>query len=595
MRKIKILAVAPYEGLKELMKNTATEREDIDLHVYIGDLKAGAELALSIQELDNFDVIISRGGTAEMIQEVVHIPVIEIKLTEYDMMRSIKLAQNYSGRFAIVGFPNITRATNMICDLMQCQIDTFTVKSSEQAENVIVDLKMKGYSLLVGDVVTVTKAKNYGLNGILITSGKESINEAFDEAVKLVKALEVSTRRSDLYWNMLNLCNMNIVAYNKERNLIYSNISINEGEITSIQKKLITYIDKVLEEKNIKLLLKSDGYIWSIKGTVVEDLHTNYIAFYFKKLIDVSSPDQDFYKIKNINEDEGLSTINFYRSSRASLDIIERITTFSATRLPILLYGENGTGKDSIAYHIHLKSEVKNQPFFQIDCKDLTDKQISSLLYRENSPLTENEITVYFKNIHNLNEETQVKLVRYIDESFLNKRNRVIYSTEKSFTEMNGGILVDYLIGNSSQNALCLSLPPLRDLKNEIPSLASIYISEFNLELGKQVAGVSTGAMDLLMNFSWELNIHQFVNVLKKLTLITNTTLIQEETTRKILDEEKRFHSQNQIETFQLSGTLDHITSSIIQQVLEEEDMNQSQAAKRLGISRSTLWRKLKV
>ena len=77
MKKTKILAIAPYEGLKELMETTAASRPELDLTVYQGDLSQGAALAEQLQD-QGFDVIVSRGGTARMIESISHIPVVEI-------------------------------------------------------------------------------------------------------------------------------------------------------------------------------------------------------------------------------------------------------------------------------------------------------------------------------------------------------------------------------------------------------------------------------------------------------------------------------------------------------------------------------------
>ena len=87
--KIRILGIAPYEGLKSVMQKMAADRNDIDLTVYVGDLQKGAELAQKNFH-GNFDVIISRGGTAEMIGSLTDLPVIEITLSVYDVLRAIK-------------------------------------------------------------------------------------------------------------------------------------------------------------------------------------------------------------------------------------------------------------------------------------------------------------------------------------------------------------------------------------------------------------------------------------------------------------------------------------------------------------------------
>ena len=91
--KIKVLGIAPYEAMKNVMEKLARKRPHMEMDVYVGDLKKGVDIAQkNIQ--GNYDVIISRGGTAEMIGKVTHIPVIEISLSVYDILRAMKLAEN---------------------------------------------------------------------------------------------------------------------------------------------------------------------------------------------------------------------------------------------------------------------------------------------------------------------------------------------------------------------------------------------------------------------------------------------------------------------------------------------------------------------
>ena len=90
--KIKVLGIAPYEAMKTIMEKLARKRPQMDLDVYVGDLKKGVDIAQKYTQA-NYDVIISRGGTAEMIGKVTHIPVIEISLSVYDILRAMKLAE----------------------------------------------------------------------------------------------------------------------------------------------------------------------------------------------------------------------------------------------------------------------------------------------------------------------------------------------------------------------------------------------------------------------------------------------------------------------------------------------------------------------
>ena len=126
--KIKVLGIAPYEAMKTIMEKLARKRPQMDLDVYVGDLKKGVDIAQKYTQA-NYDVIISRGGTAEMIGKVTHIPVIEISLSVYDILRAMKLAENYSDKYAVVGFPGITGSAHLLCDLLQYKLYIVTIHS----------------------------------------------------------------------------------------------------------------------------------------------------------------------------------------------------------------------------------------------------------------------------------------------------------------------------------------------------------------------------------------------------------------------------------------------------------------------------------
>ena len=104
-KKTKVLLIAPYEGLKEAVLGVLPQYQDkLELTMSLGDLTSGVQQAQTAQT-QGYDVIISRGGTAELIARNVPLPVINIEISGYDYLRAIKLAENIRGRKAFVGFP----------------------------------------------------------------------------------------------------------------------------------------------------------------------------------------------------------------------------------------------------------------------------------------------------------------------------------------------------------------------------------------------------------------------------------------------------------------------------------------------------------
>ena len=144
--KIRILGIAPYEAMKTAMLRLAQNRSELELDVYVGDLHYGVEIVRHHMD-EYYDAIISRGGTAELIEQVADVPVVEISLSVYDILRAMKLAENYKERYAIVGFPSITGSAHVLCDLLRYQIDIFTIHSGDEVLSTMEKISSWQFSL----------------------------------------------------------------------------------------------------------------------------------------------------------------------------------------------------------------------------------------------------------------------------------------------------------------------------------------------------------------------------------------------------------------------------------------------------------------
>ena len=107
--RMKVLGVAPYEGMQSLMYKVAEEFPDIELSVFLGDLAAGVAVVQERMQ-ENYDIVISRGGTAGLLRQQISIPVVEISFTVYDILPVLRLADVFHGQIAVVGFPSVTDA-----------------------------------------------------------------------------------------------------------------------------------------------------------------------------------------------------------------------------------------------------------------------------------------------------------------------------------------------------------------------------------------------------------------------------------------------------------------------------------------------------
>ena len=122
---------------------------------------------------------------AERIEKIADIPVISVKVSVYDILRAIKMAENYSKLYAIVGFPSLTEPAHTLCDLLAMDVDILTVHSEQEIVDTLDLLKLGGYKMIISGMHTYTIARQKGFDAFLITAGMESVYDAFNQAIAI--------------------------------------------------------------------------------------------------------------------------------------------------------------------------------------------------------------------------------------------------------------------------------------------------------------------------------------------------------------------------------------------------------------------------
>lgn len=586
-RKIKILGIAPYKSLQSMMEKLAKNRNDIELTVFVGDMQEGVEIVQNCETF-KYDVIISRGGTAELLQEIADIPVIEIPLSLYDILRAIKLSENYNSKHAIVGFPSITKNAHFLCDLLQYEIDIFTIHNSLEISTTLELLQKKGYRMILGDMITNSMASQFDLASILITSGTESIESAFNQAIKTCQDIEKSEEKREFYFNILNHLVQKVIVFNEQHELAYTNFR--DTEATDIATLLEGSVDKVLEEKQ-RTFYKENGkqLIHACGTSMIYKKHT-YVVFSIQIQNFSFTPSRN--GIRYLNKESATNKFyeSFYGISDSQSPIRNTIEKFNQTDYPIMVIGEEGTGKEQMVYFVYAQSKLKDNPLIIIDCPKINEKSWDYIMNHYKSPINESSVTIHFQGVNMLSENQFQELFSVFKNTNISTRNRILltYSCKENeeLAERCNQIVNDL-------SCLILHIPSLRSNLNNISNLASLYISYLNLELGKEISGFEPGALDLLKSFSWPHNYNQFKRILNELAVMTTSIYIKTEDVEKILKLERRdaLIETPIITSLDFSKTLEEINIDVIEQVLKEEQGNQSNAAKRLGISRTTLWR----
>lgn len=590
--KIRILAIAPYESMKMLMTETVKKFEDIDLTVFIGDLEQGLLLARH-NFYSDYDVIISRGGTASMLREQLDLPIIEIEISPLDILRAMKLGENISHDYAIVGFSNISRNARIICEIMETRIDIYSINHADEVEPILKEISVKGTRAILCDMIAYTTALRFGLNPVLIKSGEECIKSAFERARQLYytyKNLREENRfLRNLVWKHIN----HTIVFDEAGGIFFSTLENNSIPIVDY---LRTERNREIEGADCRIIKQISNVRYSIRLTKEIFNQKEYTVYYFTES-KVSLP--DIRKgIRYLGRPEAQKELgeSMYGIIGIRKSVLEKIELLSQNKHPVLVYGEKGTCKEQIVKYIYLESNWKNKPLVIVDCFMLKKKAWDYLMEHHNSPLAQDGCTLYIKNIDLLSPLQRKQLLANMLEMNVCKRNRVLFSSTCEGGESVSNAGKDFL-----ETLCCLTLhvPTLRSEAAAFSLIINKYLNYVNVGLNKTMRGAENSAIEKLKEYEWPHNYIQFQRVLEELVMTSMDGIIHESAVDSVLEDERTIvtvgkrtsKTEHQID---LNQSLEKINRDIICKMLEEEDGNRTNVANRLEISRSTLWRYLK-
>lgn len=280
----------------------------------------------------------------------------------------------------------------------------------------------------------------------------------------------------------------------------------------------------------------------------------------------------------------------------------------------ILLLGESGTGKDVFARAIHNDSNRKDKPFVTINCSSLPETLLESELFGyEKGAFTDAkklkkglfEIaesgTVFLDEIGEINLATQIKLLGVLENRIVRRLGsiidipvnvRIIAATNKDILNS----VKDKTFREDLYYRLKvfqITLPPLRDRKEDIPGFIELFIDFFNTQFGKKVKSIEQEAKQKLMQYNWPGNVRELRNVMERAIILeTNNVLCVKDLPGEIRKSQIKTDNTNNTYNFDFPDegiSLIELEKEVIKQALHKAENNQTKASKLLGISRDTL------
>jgi len=309
---------------------------------------------------------------------------------------------------------------------------------------------------------------------------------------------------------------------------------------------------------------------------------------------------------------------NIIGKSPAMIKLLETVAQVAPSEATVLISGESGTGKELIAGAIHFNSLRKDGPFVKINCAAITETLLESELFghekgaftgadrrKEGRFSQAHRGTLFLDEVSETSLMMQVKLLRALQEREFNRVGgettiqvdvRVIAATNKNLLErISAGAFREDLYYRL--NVVELAVPPLMKRKEDIPLLAQHFLEMFAAKNQKEIKGFTPKAMDNLIRYDWPGNVRELMNAVERGVVLARSPYLDEadfvflNNPVPADDEDLALASNLSVEG---DAPLEEIEKTAILKTLEAAGGNKSEAARRLGITRKTLHKKLK-
>jgi DNA-binding NtrC family response regulator len=295
-------------------------------------------------------------------------------------------------------------------------------------------------------------------------------------------------------------------------------------------------------------------------------------------------------------------------------NLMELVHTIADTQATILVTGESGTGKSLMAKYIHSQSTRQKKPFVKISCGSLSETLLESELFghvrgaftgaiRDKKGKFEEAQggTIFLDDINSASPNLQVKLLRVLQEKVIERvgGNTPIHTDVRIITATNTSLKEEVAKGNFREdlyyriNVVSLNIPPLRERLADIGPLAEAFIKQFNQAHKRKVRGISKSALQICLRHSWPGNVRELENVVEQAVILCPGEYIVPESLPSYLREAGLVPGLTS-KDLTLDEALALSEKRFLVETLERFKWNRKMCAQALGISRTTLFNKMR-
>lgn len=628
----RIIAILPNSRLKDKLV-AVQERLGVFFPIYQMQTEDAVQLAKE-KVSNGAKVIISRGMTANYLRTNLDVPVVEIKYDFFHFAYALRKALSITNEVAIIGFIDAYRLAKRAVEFVQGEgekIHVVILPDGSQIEDNINSLSEIGIKTFVGGNLVVSTAKRKGYNCVLVEADERVVEEAIINAQYELRIHIEQEEKVELIQSIINSTSNGIFALNRNWDIVAANpIALKYLQIKGT-RQYGEAIRELFKDSQIIQTIETGEHVTGDLITLgdYEIVMNSSPIVVEKELRGAVIMMQETSHIKDL--DFKIRKKQMYKGHVARKTFDDIIGESSAIKLckkkaiqyakvdsTILIQGSTGTGKEIFAQSIHNASLRASKPFVAINCAALPPSLLESELFgyvkgafsgaNSEGKAGIFEIahtgTIFLDEISEASLDVQARLLRVIQEKEITRigDDKVIPVDVRILTATNRDLLQE--ISNKKfredlfyrLSVLELKLPALSERKDDIPVLAKHIAKEISSRMCLKKVHVTTDAIKVLESIPLEGNVRQLSNIIERALVISNFTVVDEDCVIEAvgLNRNDQNVQECKIEDIFENATLEDMERILIKRALEDNKGNRQAAADKLGISLSTLWRRLK-
>ena len=382
------------------------------------------------------------------------------------------------------------------------------------------------------------------------------------------------------------------------------------------QKYCSLFEDGAVHDRRCRIKTKSGRTVYLLKNAVVLKDDNDKVIGAVENITDITSLYMKELELEELKQEmrKYYWFMGLLGNSPAMQILFDKIRNAATSDAPVLVCGESGTGKELVASAIHQLSSRKNGPFVKMNCASLNEYLMESELFghrkgsftgaindRQGRFEAAHKGSIFLDEIGDMPQTMQVKLLRVLEEKVIERVGehkprkvdiRLISATHQDLNELvsNGRFRHDLMY---RVNTIIVQVPPLRQRQDDISLLVAHYLKKISITNDKEIKRVSSPALDILERYHWPGNVRQLTNALEHAAVTCKTDTMDVADLPDYLFEREREmereRKEKAAETSEQVPERDRIVAA-----LGKFKNNRTLAAKHLGMSRVTLWKRIK-